>query len=203
MKTNIEIKYTRRKSTAMEAAVILCMNSTFDKQVHNVSLQFHSSSSDCWPSVSETICADTSRSANTAHTAAAGVCSVFCRASYNLMTPAHKLLSVLQQNCMSELNKSKAPRSRIGPNRSIAPCAPPRHTSVWAGSMKWGVLIRAGGVVCFPRCSSFRHHYHSSHHQAPWLLDRCEAQQTWLNLAVCILQCHASHAIKGSWAAIV
>lgn len=37
--------------------------------------------------------------------AAAGVCSLFCQGSYNLMTSAHKLLSVLQQNLMSELSK--------------------------------------------------------------------------------------------------
>lgn len=118
--------------------------------------------------------------------------------SYNLMTPAHKLLSGLQQNLMSELKKRETPRSRIGPNRSIASPALPRHTSVWTGSMKQGVLIRAGGAVCFSSCSCFRHHYHSSHHQAVWLLSRCEAQQTWLNLAVCILQRATSCAITES-----
>lgn len=51
--------------------------------------------------------------------------------------------------------------------------------------------------MCFPSCGgSFRYHYHSSRHQARWLLNRCEAQQTRLNLAVCILQRAASRAIK-------
>lgn len=176
----------------------LCKYSTFDQQVHNVSLRFRSSSSDCWPSVSSTIWADTSRSVNTARRQLQGCAACFVGPSYNLMTPAHKLLSGLQQNLISELKKRETPRSRNGPNRSIASPALPRRTSIWTGSMKQGVLIRSGGAVCFSSCSCFRHHYHSSHHQAVWLLSRCEAQQTWLNLAVCILQRATSCAIKES-----
>lgn len=86
-------------------------------------------------------------------TAAAGLCDLFCQASYNLMTPPHKLLSVLQQNLMSELNNREMPRSCIRPNRSIASSSPLRYTDVWTGVDKTRSLIRAAravGAVCFP-----------------------------------------------------